>query len=258
METMTNAYFRFKILIDRTKDLIELGSIGVNKKSKEIVEILDKFKNVKGKSGRFPKDNKPYIKIEKSDVDSDKFNIECDDLSGFLMKEALVYSHSKTEELNNHLYSIYLVYVWGAFETYLVMMFEELFRKKSEMLKSKESITYCEILENKRDIVSYLIDNELNKIGHFSLENYYKYLETKVNFKFTKNEKDKLNIIYLLRNIIVHNTGIVPNRHKSNIPKSLKVKDSELLISLKYLELEIQSIKTVIKRIEQHIQTKFK
>ena len=137
------------------------------------------------------------------------------------------------------------------------MMFEELFQRKTNMLKSNETITYNDLVENKEDIISFLIDKELEKIGHFSLEKYLDYLSKKINFKVTKEEKTKLEKIYLLRNIIAHNTGTVPNRLISKIPKTLKVKNSELFVSKKYLETETLTIKNLVDKIEKHVQKKF-
>lgn len=218
--------------------------------------MLDKFKDIKGKPGKQPKSYKPEFKVEKIE-DSTNINLTFDERTGFTLKKVIEYGIANTEELHNHLFSIYLVYVWGAFETYLVMMFEELFQRKVNMLKSNETITYNELVDNKEDIISFLIDKELEKIGHFSLEKYLDYLDKKINFKVTKEEKNKLEVIYLLRNIIAHNTGTVPNRFISKIPKVLKVKNSELFVSKKYLETETKTIKNLVDKIENHIKKKF-
>lgn len=255
--TKTNAHYRFSVLINRTERLIQLGGIGINQDVEKFREILDKVKDVKGKPGKHPKDYKPDLNIEKIEGSTD-VNLTFDERTGYIIKKAIEQGVVNTEELHNHLYSIYLVYVWGAFETYLVMMFEELFKRKVDMLKSNETITYNELVENKNDIISFLIDKELDKIGHFSLEKYIDYLSKKVNFKVTNEEKSSLEKIYLLRNIIAHNTGTVPKRLISKIPKSLKVKDSELFVSKKFLESETQTIKNLVNKIESHIEKKFK
>ena len=154
--TNTNAHRRFNILIDRTEKLIELGGIGIDQDVKKAQEILDKFKDIKGKPGRQPKNYEPELKVEKI-KGSKNINLTFDDRTGFTLKKAIEFGVAYTEELHNHRFSIYLVYVWGAFETYLVMMFEELFNKKTNMLKSNETITYNDLVDNKEDIISFLI-----------------------------------------------------------------------------------------------------
>ena len=256
MNKETAAYHRFRILMSRTDKLIQLGGIGIDQKKEQLDEILFKFRNVKGKPGKIPSNFKPEISVTNDDND-DTVDLTVDERTAYIMKQSLEKGLSTTEELHNHLYSIYLVYMWGAFETYLVMMFEELFKKKPEMLKSNETISYSEIIENKTNVLRFVIDNELDKIGHFSLDKHIEYLSKKINFKIKEVDKSKLNQTYLLRNIIAHNTGIVPNRMKSKIPKSLKVKNSELFISKKYLESEMKTVKKTVSEIERHVQLKF-
>ncbi|MEZ4882931.1 MAG: hypothetical protein R2775_11285 [Flavobacteriaceae bacterium] len=252
----TKAFHRFTIHSSRTERLIKLGGIGIDQEKEQLEEILFKFRNVKGKPGKIPADFEPEISVE-NDKDEKTLELTVDERTAFVLKQALEFTRSSTEELHNHLFSIYLVYMWGAFETYILMMFEELFEKKPEMLQTNEKISYSDLIKNKSDVLGFVIDNELEKIGHFSLDKYVAYLDDKINYKITKANNTKLEQIYLLRNIVAHNTGIVSNRLKSKIPKALKVKEGELFITKKYLETEMKTIVKIVTDIENHVQKKF-
>lgn len=256
MKTTTSAYNRFELLIKRTENLIKLGAIGIDQETEELDVLLEQFVNVKGISGRNPKAYLPEVDVKNLDDDGN-MQLTVDARSAFVIKTMLKQNRLNTSELHNHLFSIYSVYVWGAFETYLEMVFEELFEDRPEMLKSNKMATYSDIVENQKNVISLLIDKELDEMGHFSFNEYINYLSDKINFEFDENEASKLQDIYFVRNIIAHNTGIVSSRHKNKIPNNLKIKGLELLISKKYLTTSISTLKGTIKKIENHIQRKF-
>jgi hypothetical protein len=256
MTGKTIAFKRFKLLIRRTNSLIEVCQKGIDHKIKISESIVNKL-NVKGIPGKFPKGYKSDVQVTKKHPDG-SISLAMDDRSAHLIKKAMLDAKKITEELNNHLYSIMLAYVWGSFETYLIMLFEQLYKNKPEMLKSSTTISFKDVIENEKNIINYVLDKELESIGHFSIENYLDYLNRKINLAFTDSVQNHLRQTYLLRNIISHNTGIVNNRLKNKIPAGIKIKNNELLLSVTYLKKEISFISSTVNKIERHVTKKFK
>jgi hypothetical protein len=254
MDQNTNAFRRFRIVLFRTESLIEYAGSGIAQEVTKLNGLLHQFKDVKERAYERDLKFSPKIELLQS---GNKVNITMDDRSAYLFKRSLEFFYSNTEELHNHSFAIYLVYVWGAFETYITMIFEEMFKKRPEMLRSNEIITYKEIIENHDKILKYLINKELEKIGHFSLEKYLSYFENKINLKFQDEDVNRLQKIYLIRNIIAHNTGIVPQRLEEKLPQGVSLKNSELIITKKFLEEEIKSIRKIVSEIEEFVIKKF-
>jgi hypothetical protein len=113
------------------------------------------------------------------------------------------------------------------------------------------------VIEHETNIIEHLITAELDKIGHFSLTEYLRYLDFKVKLSFPEVSITRLKAIYLLRNIVAHNTGFVSEKQKKDIPKGVRISDNEILISSSYLFKEIAFIKSIVMKIELHIQKKF-
>lgn len=250
----TTAYNRFKILIDRTNKLIEAGNIGIEKEIGKHQWIIEKFGEIKAPKGRKPKNYKPEISGER--LDNENMSLTMDNHSAFLLKTTMMNVYGEAQDLNSHLNSIMTVYIWASFETYLYMLFKELFNKRPEMLKTGTSISYKEVIENKNRIFELIVEKELESIGHFSLDEYLKYLEKKLNLSFDKPIQDKLKQFYIIRNIVAHNTGIISPRLKTSIPKSIKIKNDEILVSKKYLENSSQFIGSIVNKIEKHVDKK--
>jgi len=257
----SNAYRRFKVTMQRTRELMTAGSFGIDKEVKKANNILEKFNDLKGKPGRVPKDYKQQFEIKENEQEKKgeetKYVINMDDRTALLLRDAIMFAKNNKIELNNHLYSIMLVYAWGSFETYLLMLFEELFEKNPNMLKSSELISYKEVIENERDIFQHLINKELEKIGHFSLDKYLDYLKKKLNLVFPTNTIERLNSIYLLRNIIAHNTGIVNKFYLDKIPKGVRVRNNEILLSKTFIEKTLSLINTTTSKTERFVIEKF-
>ena len=247
--------------MQRTRDLMTAGSFGIDKEVEQANEILEKFADLKGKPGRVPKDYKQQFEInekEKKEKDEEtKYVINMDDRTALLLKNTMIFAKNNKIELNNHLYSIMLVYAWGSFETYLLMLFEELFEKNPNMLKSSESISYKEVIENEKEIFQHIINKELEKIGHFSLDKYLDYLKKKLNLVFPRNTIDRLNSIYLLRNIVAHNTGIVNKVYLDKIPKGVRIRNNEILLSKTFIEKTLSLINATTSKTEKYVIEKF-
>ena len=135
----TKAYRRFDDSLWRSSRMLEASVLGLDEKQKSFGDIVAKFDSVKQIPGPFPKNYEPSVSASK--LDDGNINVTFDERSAALMKRSLLLVRSKHRYLKFHLYSILAVSIWGAFETYVVMLLEELFQKRPEMLKSAETVT---------------------------------------------------------------------------------------------------------------------
>ncbi|MFM5619798.1 hypothetical protein ACET62_07220 [Aeromonas veronii] len=252
----TLGYRRFKDAMWKTENLLELGVVGINRKvDGDFGTLIEKFGDVKGIPGPTPKSYKP--KITKNKTDDGLIELELDDRSAIFIKKILENDQQRHDKLRFFLYSNILVSVWGAFETYIQMLFEELLTKKPEMLKSKETILLEDIISNKENIIGYLVERQIEAIGHFKVEELISYLKKKLNFTLTPTETNHIKEVYFIRNIIAHKSGIVRSSQTSKIPKGIKVKSNELEISITYLKRAIKLIEKVSMSIEETVEAKF-
>ncbi len=72
--------------------------------------------------------------------------------TALLLKNVMSHQKQAYRKLKYHYYNILSVSIWGSFETYIFMLFEELFNKKIEMLSSSETITFSEAIQNSKNI----------------------------------------------------------------------------------------------------------
>ncbi len=254
---MTKAYGRFKQHYWRTEQILDAVTSGLENSRKPLERVFDKFKTVPTPKGRPPKNYKPVIKATNNNDGEGGVTFEIDDRSASLMKKVISWQLGQHKELDYHHFSILAVSIWGSYETYIYMLFEELFAKQPRMLKTKESITYNDAFDNRNNIEQYLAEKTLEKIGNFNLNDSLSYLEEKLNFKFTTRRENNLRNIYLIRNIIAHNSGILRPGQDKQLPKELSVKDRELRIPKTYLKRIHSTIKTSIDILEKHIDEKF-
>ena len=101
------------------------------------------------------------------------------------------------------------------------------------------------------------IERHLDKIGHFNPKELFKYLEDRLNFSFSKLQQEQLMEMYLVRNIIAHNTGIARREIRQKLPKSLVVDDDEIRVTKAYLYRMIKTVQKSVTEIEKHIIRKF-
>ena len=153
----TVGYSRLTNAMWKTERLLELGVVGIDEHvSGSIGGILDKFKDVKGVPG--PKPKVYPSEFDAKSTDDGHIELSMDARTAALLKKVIQKSQSRHDELRFFLYSNVFVSVWGAFETYIQMLFEELLTKKPEMLKSKEAIILDDIISNKSNIVEFIVE----------------------------------------------------------------------------------------------------
>ena len=234
-EWRTIAYHRFGLNIWQTHQLLESGAFGLDAIAEQIGEIAVKFESADDLSIEELKSHKPILKKLASDEKGNHI-FAIDKLTASFLRKATENRLKQHLEIQFHFYSILTIAIWGAFETYLLMLFEELYNQKPQLLKSDETVIIRDIVDNRSNVVEYLIEKQLDKMGRFTLREKLKYLSDRINFCFSPEIESQLSEFYLVRNIVAHNTGIVRDSLQPNIPKSLEIKDGELRVSKNFLK----------------------
>lgn len=250
------AYRRFKQATWKTQSLLELGVVGIDDKvEKGYGDLLKKFEDVKGVPGPKPKNYKPAIKSKLTDGGG--MEMQLDPRSAALIKKAIEADKKRHDDLRYFLYSNIYASVWAAFETYSQMLFEELLKKKPEMLKSKEQILIENVISNREHIVEYLVERQVESIGHFKITELLEYLKAKLNFAPSTQTAKKLKDYYFIRNVIAHKSGIVRESQVNKLPQGVKCIEDELQISEAFLKSMIKNIEAVVTAIERNVDEKF-
>lgn len=251
----TKAYLRFNESLWRTSELLDASVHGLTEKQKSFDAILAKFDKLKPIRGPIPKGHKPTI--SHSRLKSGSIRLVIDDRTASHLKKVLELSISKRQTLRFHLYSILAVSIWGAFETYVTMLLEELYQKRPELLKSSEPITQAEAIDNREDVISFIAERQLEKVGHFTLVDTIEYLQKRLGTTVPSARRARLEEFYLVRNIIAHNTGLPRPRLLNSLPKELSVSKGELRVTKEYLKGMVNVIRASVIKIERQIDKKF-
>lgn len=193
----SEAFKKFNISFFRTNLLKSVAIKGLGDHINQLEELVKKLTEAK---------EKVSTEVEIEEIE-EKFDEQGNRLIKVTLEEEefefldglMTYTHKEYIILDTYLYSILVVFVWGAFETYITSLFSELFKLSPSMLKSSETIKYEELISNLDDPIRLLISKELNKIGHFKLKEYLDYLEAKLNIKLEKELETALKEIYLIR-----------------------------------------------------------
>jgi hypothetical protein len=252
----TFAYRRFHENIWRTKQLLEVGLSGLTGRIEQLDDLLDKFQEAGGLPGPVPKDYEPQVDVSPTD-ENGVSKVSFDGRTAWMVRKALEGYRKKHAPLRFHLYLVLTVTIWGAFETYLIMLFEELYRMCPELLKSDEVVLFRDVVDHRTDVVDLLIERQIDRMGHFTLQEMFKYLDDRINFRFSSPRQKRLSEFHLVRNIVAHNTGIVRSDLEARIPKSIRVVDNELRITKQFLQKMLNAIEKSVASIEKHVIGKF-
>lgn len=251
----STAFKNFSLNLIKTKLLLNVGLSGISTKVNEIEEVIGKLGDTKIARGRVPKNYEPSFEAKKTDKDN--FELTMDVRTAALLRRALEFGRAEHTALRFHLYSILAVAIWGAYETYLITLLEELYRKRPEILKSQEMVTYKEVVDRSGDPLEMIIEKQIEKVGHFTHKEMLKYLSDKINFNFTASKQKTLSDYYLIRNIIAHNSGIVQSNVHSHLPSSLLIKNKQIRITKTFLRGMLKAMESSVQDIEKHISKKF-
>lgn len=252
----SRAYPQFVEAIQRVRITLELGAIGIDKELEEKVKpITGKFSEVAGIRGRVPKDYRSSVRTER--IDGGVFSIEMDPRSAFEFRQFLERYEKWHDELRYFLYGSLVVAAWAAFETYSATLFENLYRERPELLKSAEQLSVKDVVEHRDDVLSFLIERQLEGIGRLNLNDLLAYWDKRLNIKTPELHRKRLALYYLLRNLIAHKTGRVRPLQRAQLPAGLNVVRDEVRVSKTFLLDMLAHVETAVTHLERRVASKF-
>ena len=252
----SKAYHVFSNSLWRVKQLIEFGVVGIDKELEEKLQpLLDKFAEVNGIRGRYPSEHKPQVK--KIGEEAGEITFEIDGRSAAMIKKVLEVQYKRHDDLRYFFYANLAVTLWASFETYNALLFEELFRRKPDMLKSSEQITVKDVIENSSDLIEFLIERQLENIGHLKLNEVVDYYKKRTGIEITAVQLKRLELYYLIRNLVAHKNGILRPQQKVKASKDLRIVGDEVRISKTFLLRMANQIENTVKFIEESACDKY-
>jgi hypothetical protein len=87
------------------------------------------------------------------------------------------------ENLLRHLRNILCVAIWGSFETYLQHMLKEFYEKNPDALSPEKSVSYEEAIRNRDNIMTFIIDKEVDYFGRLPFQEMKRYLGNRVKYQ---------------------------------------------------------------------------
>ncbi len=150
--------------------------------------------------------------------------------------------------------SLFLEIVYCRFvDRYLIHTSEvlaKLFTKRPEMMKSNEKVEVSMILGHTTmpSLISSLVERKVMDLAHLGMRDLAKYFDDKLNLPLfeTEEELDTAVVAVELRNLVIHNNGVVNKRFMDRAPsfscslgQRIRFTDADLL--LKHEKLLIDS-----------------
>lgn len=107
--------------------------------------------------------------------------------------------------MTNSLVDAYLCYISG--------ILQNIMKKRPDVLRSSESLTFKEVLEQgtQAELLEYLIDKKINKLSYGGLNSLEEYVRSVFSIALFPNfeVEEGIKILIEARNINVHNRGFV-------------------------------------------------
>ncbi len=113
-----------------------------------------------------------------------------------------------------HLVKMTLIYQFSFFEACLKDLFKKIYENRPELLRSNsKDLSNKEIIDSKtkEELLIKILDNEVDWWGYQNIDKIAKRIESRFNINLKKDfiNWKELREAYYLRNIIVHNSGII-------------------------------------------------
>lgn len=167
-----------------------------------------------------------------------------------LDKENKAFKRSMTK--NEMLLSNCVIMLTNTFESLVQTVFEGILSQENTDL-NKKMISFKELssLENIKDVKEYLILKEVDSIKRGNVISWIDTLDKKgINKQINKEDKlkeqyEKLNELFMRRNIIVHNGGVVNNKYLSSIKTSNLKRGDQISTTVKYLRGNLEVVREV-------------
>ena len=155
--------------------------------------------------------------------------------------------------LDFHLNEVILVALWSGLESYLQGIVEQVYAQNPSALATDKTIRYRELLSGDAQVVPLLISREVNHFGRLSIGEMRKYIKRRLLYEFGNQERAVLDDAYLLRNIVVHNSGFVRLDQQARLPAAVEVRDNMLQIPKDYIEATINSFEGIVERMDNYL-----
>jgi hypothetical protein len=255
-EGATKAYSTFGRSMWRIRQLVDLGTVGIDQQlEKEIDPLVAKFADVKGIRGRKPKDHEPVVK--QAPAADGKISMSVDARSAFLIKVGLKTLRKAHDELRYFHYANLAVAIWAAFETYHSTLFEQIYRDQPDLLKSSEQISVKDAVAHKDSVLDFLIERQLEVIGHYKLADMLDYYRKRTGIETTSVRVKRLEGYYFLRNVIAHKTGLVRPAQRVKASVDFRVVGDQIRVSKAFLLEMAAFIDASVRQLEAQVKKKF-
>lgn len=156
-----------------------------------------------------------------------------------------------------------LIFSVALFEYYIKDVTEFLLLKNVNILKTKEKeISYEKILSfsSVDEIQKYLVEKESFALGYMSYEEIADYFLRKFQIDFHQSDLSKMDLveIFLLRNILLHNKGIVNRTFLQKIKHRKYRLGKKIQINEKTMKQTLDLIKKQVTYIDSIVISKYK
>jgi hypothetical protein len=140
-----------------------------------------------------------------------------------------------------HLAKMTLVYQFSLFEACLKDLFRKMYEYKPEILRSNsKNLTNKEIIDSqtREELLIIMIDNEVDWWGYQSIDKIAKRIISRFNINLKRNFKswEELREANYIRNIIVHNSGIINEKSCEKLEYDPSRIGESIDISTEYIE----------------------
>lgn len=152
-----------------------------------------------------------------------------------------------------------LIFLVSCFDLYFCDIITEYYKKDLRRLKfDSKNISYKDLLEfnSMNEIQEYLIEKECINTNYLNYTKKIKYIRDIFGITISDEEANisEINTIIKIRNIIIHNNGIVNATFKKEIPESKYKIGEEIIISEDDLTSYSKAITSAIVQIDKNIK----
>ena len=142
-----------------------------------------------------------------------------------------------------------LIYMVSLFEYYICDIIKYIYSKKIYLLKTgKKELDYETILSfnTMEELNEHIIEKERETIGYKSYEDIKKYFMNRFKIDFTKlKNENSINPIFVTRNIIVHNRGVVNEKFLLRVHNSGYKLGDVVKINEEYLDKALRLLRSL-------------
>lgn len=222
---MSNSYFRFLHSISINAALVTSFITDLPKRTNTLQQLQADLSENDYKS-LFGMNLKIYdsIKLDNSDCK--------------MLKNAINYYVDVNYNAEKALYKMFLTSILSLFEVYIQDVLYDIFTHYPKTLRSSKTLTFEEIINysSMDELISYISQIEASKSTEGTAGDYLGRIEKRFGIEVLT--KDNINQASTIRNIIVHNNGLVDSVFLRRYPKS-NFQEGE------YVELTLQDIANI-------------